>query len=106
MNLTKKDICRRIADKLNLRQQDVHDVVDTFLDHVERAFWVGTDVELRGFGSFRVVRRKGRVGRNPKIPGRVVPVPERFAVKFKCGKELRTKMRAMPINRGVSNAAV
>jgi len=95
MNLTKKSICKRVADKLDFRQMDVHAVIDEFLSHVERAFVEGVDVELRGFGSFRIVQRKSRIGRNPKIPNLSMAVPEHFAVKFKAGKELKTHLKAL-----------
>jgi integration host factor subunit beta len=45
-------------------------------------------IELRGFGSFRVRRRRSRLGRNPKTGDRV-DVPSKRIPYFKPGKELR-----------------
>jgi integration host factor subunit beta len=45
-------------------------------------------VELRGFGSFKVKQRDGRIGKNPKT-GEVVDVPPKKVPVFKAGKELK-----------------
>ncbi len=39
-------------------------------------------VTLRGFGTFKVVTRKAREGRNPKT-GEILTIPERQAFTFK-----------------------
>jgi DNA-binding protein HU-beta/integration host factor subunit alpha len=38
---------------------------------------------------FEVKKRKARVGRNPNTPHVNVPIPPRFVVRFKPGKEMR-----------------
>jgi nucleoid DNA-binding protein len=64
--------------------------VQKTLDHIAEALAKGNKVELRNFGVFEVKIRKARVGRNPKRPQKVVPIPARAMVKFKAGKEMRT----------------
>ena len=40
---------------------------------------------------------KAKVGRNPKDPGKDVPIPPRAVVKFKPGKEMKEKVaRILP----------
>ena len=51
------------------------------------------EIELRGFGSFRVRRRRSRQGRNPKTGDRV-DVPEKRIPYFKPGKELKDLINA------------
>ena len=46
------------------------------------------EIELRGFGSFRLRRREPRKGRNPKT-GDKVDVPPKKVPYFKPGKELK-----------------
>jgi DNA-binding protein HU-beta len=43
------------------------------------------DVAITGFGSFKVVKRKARKGRNPRT-GKELTIPARKAVKFTPGK--------------------
>jgi integration host factor subunit beta len=44
-------------------------MVGAFLDEIVAALAHGSRVELRGFGTFAVKVREGRVGRNPSTPG-------------------------------------
>ena len=62
--------------------------VDAILEAIVRALRTGDDVEIRGFGSFRLRNRKARVGRNPKTCV-LVDVPAKRVAYFKAGKELR-----------------
>jgi integration host factor subunit beta len=50
-------------------------------------------IEIRGFGSFRTRRRRGRVGRNPKTGARVEVPPKRIPF-FKPSKELKDLINA------------
>ena len=55
-------------------------LVDLVLSRIRQGLVAGKPVKITGFGSFSVVRRKPRRGRNPRtgepvmIPGRVSPV--------------------------------
>ena len=51
----------------------------------------GDRVELRGFGTFAVKVREGRVGRNPKT-GTLVHVPEKKIPVFRQGREIRKRL--------------
>jgi DNA-binding protein HU-beta len=52
----------------------------------------GERVTLVGFGSFSVIDRAPRLGRNPKT-GEEVPIPSRRAVRFRPGKDLIRKIQ-------------
>ena len=41
----------------------------------------GRHIEFRDFGVFEVVRRKARLGRNPRKPDELYPIPARKIVK-------------------------
>jgi DNA-binding protein HU-beta len=49
----------------------------------------GDSIALSGFGSFRVVERKARRGRNPRT-GQEIAIPAGKSVKFTPGKALKT----------------
>ena len=49
---------------------------------------------MRNFGAFQVKETKAKIGRNPKDPGKDVPIPARAVVKFKPGKEMKEKVSA------------
>ena len=51
----------------------------------------GDDVAVSGFGSFKVVSRKARKGRNPRT-GKEIHIPASKAVKFTAGKGLKESL--------------
>ncbi len=86
--MTKADIVNQIAEATGLPKSDTAAVVEGFLDSVVAALKHGEHIEIRGFGTFKVVTRAPRIGRNPKT-GDVVEIPERPAPVFKPSRELR-----------------
>jgi nucleoid DNA-binding protein len=96
--VTKADIVNQISNATGLTKTDTAAVVEGFLATVSVALQRGEHVEIRGFGTFKVVTRASRTGRNPKT-GEVVKIPERPVPSFKPSRELRT---AVEDGRGTS----
>ena len=63
----------------------------TVLEHMADRLASGERIEIRGFGSFSLHFRPGRVGRNPKT-GAPVSLPAKYVPHFKPGKELRERV--------------
>jgi nucleoid DNA-binding protein len=91
-NLTKRNLVVRISNETGMVQQDVQTVIEGVLDHVVEGLAHGQTVELRNFGVFEVRHRKPRVGRDPRRPEHDVPIPSCAVVKFKVGKEMKSKV--------------
>ncbi|MBB27492.1 MAG: integration host factor subunit beta [Gemmatimonadetes bacterium] len=87
--MTKADIVDQIAEAIGLTKTDTAAVVEGFLTSVVSALQKGEHIEIRGFGTFKVVTRASRTGRNPKT-GEVVRIPERPVPVFKPSRELRS----------------
>jgi DNA-binding protein HU-beta len=49
-------------------------------------------VTLVGFGTFKVIEKKAKVGRNPKT-GAKINIPKKRVPKFVSGKELKTLVK-------------
>lgn len=81
------------AENLHLYEKDIELIVFTIFNEIINAMVRGDRVELRGFGSFSVKKRKSRIGRNPRT-GEVVSVKERYVPFFKTGKLLRDRLNA------------
>ena len=95
--ITKRDLVVRISNETGLTQQQVFDVVQKTLDAVTLDLAQGNTVVMRNFRTFEVRQTKAKVGRNPKDPGKDVPIPPRAVVKFKPGKEMKEKVaRILP----------
>lgn len=73
---------------LPLTPLQVRTYAEALFEAIMIALAKGDKVEIRGFGSFRLRRRKVRQGRNPKT-GEKVRVPEKVVPFFKPGVELR-----------------
>jgi DNA-binding protein HU-beta len=86
--VTKADIVDVIASATGLTKVETEAVVDGFITTVISAMRDGRNIEIRGFGSFKVKKRKGRVARNPRTGAQVI-VDEHFVPTFKVSKEMK-----------------
>jgi integration host factor subunit beta len=86
--MTKADLVEEVIRVAELGKRDAEIVVNTVFEQIVSALKSDDKIELRGFGSFRVRRRRSRQGRNPKTGDRV-DVPSKRIPYFKPGKELR-----------------
>jgi len=86
--LTKADIVDVIASGTGLTKVETEAVVDGFIQTVIASLRDGKNIEIRGFGSFKVKKRKGRIARNPRT-GEQVQVDEHYVPIFKVSKDLK-----------------
>ncbi|MDA8019395.1 MAG: integration host factor subunit beta [Thermoanaerobaculia bacterium] len=86
--MTKAELVNEVADQTQLTKKHAEIIVNTVFGSIVDSLRIGSKIELRGFGSFRVRSRNARVGRNPKT-GEKVPVPAKKVPYFKPGKELK-----------------
>ena len=63
--MTKADLVEQVADAIGpgITKKDCALVVDGFLNAVKQALAEGHNIEIRGFGTFKVRRRKTRTAR-------------------------------------------
>ena len=103
--MTKSELVAQLtAGNPHLLASDVERIVGTILAGITDALARGDRVELRGFGSFETRHRTARKGRNPRT-GEAVTVPEKAAVHFRAGKELRQRVdRGAPTARQAADA--
>ena len=89
--ITKKELASRISAETQNRytHKEVLDVLQKAVELITEAVGRGDKVVLRKFGIFAVKEVKAKVGRNPKNPGKDIPIPARSIVKFKMGKTLK-----------------
>lgn len=93
---TKSDLIDQIYEKTGHELQDVHSIVDMFLNEIKKSLEKHQSVELRGFGTFEIRERKGRKkARNPKT-GAIVSVEDHAVVAFRSGKDLKNSVWDLP----------
>jgi DNA-binding protein HU-beta len=83
----KKTLTKAVAEAIGKTQKDSAEVVDVILNSIKGALEQGETVKLVGFGSFNVIQREARKGRNPQT-GEELQIPAKKVVKFKPGASL------------------
>jgi len=86
--MTKADLIEEVSAVSRLSKKSSEVVVNTFFESMVESLQRQEKIELRGFGSFKLRKRRARVGRNPKT-GERVDVPAKVVPYFKPGKDLR-----------------
>jgi integration host factor subunit beta len=96
--MTKADLVQQAADAIGpgVTKKDCALVVDAFLNAIKDALAEHKNIEIRGFGTFKVRERKSRLARNPRT-GDPVEVPPRAVPVFKPSKDLRTLVEERPL---------
>ena len=86
--MTKADIVDVVSQGTGLTKVETQAVIDGFLATLSYALQMGERVDLRGFGNFKVVKRKERIARNPGT-NTEIRVPAQYAAVFKPSKDLK-----------------
>jgi integration host factor subunit beta len=96
--MTKADLVQIAAEQIGpgVTKKDCALVVDAFLNAVKDALADHKNIEIRGFGTFKVRERKSRLARNPRT-GDPVEVPPRAVPVFKPSKDLRALVEEKPL---------
>ena len=86
--MTHADLVDAIASQAGLSLTKAMQAVEVALSVTSDALKRGEDVKLQNFGTFQVVDRAARPGRNPAT-GEEIHIPASKAVKFKPSKSLK-----------------
>ena len=86
--MTKPELVKAVAEQAGLTNKDADKAVSALISVVTSELAAGGKVQLIGFGTFEVVERAAREGRNPQT-GETVKIKASKAPKFKAGKALK-----------------
>jgi DNA-binding protein HU-beta len=73
-------------------KKKAQEAVDCMISSITKSLKKGEDVNLVGFGTFKVVKRKARKGRNP-YTGEEIKIKATKAPKFTPGKALKQAVK-------------
>jgi len=86
-NFTREDIAESLHNDFGLTKKDciifVNDIIDIIVDGLKNNGYV----KIHNFGSFKIKRKKSRLGRNPKTKENVI-IDERNVITFKASKNV------------------
>ena len=74
-----------------LSRKDVKKILEIIFFEISGALCRGENIEIRGFGTYKVIKKKARIGRNPKNSD-LVKIPEKKAIKWKMSKTLFNRL--------------
>lgn len=90
--LTKQEIARAVySNRPGLSRREAKTLVDTVLEEIVSALALGESVSLREFGTFSLLQKRERIGRNPKT-GAVAPITARRVVVFRASNKMKAKV--------------
>ena len=69
----------------NLLRKDIEKILKIIFVEITEALCRGENIEIRGFGSYKITKRKARMGRNPKNSEKI-QIPEKKAIRWKMSK--------------------
>ncbi len=86
--MNKQEFISKVAEATTLNKKQSEEAVNAFLGTVKDALSKGETVSFVGFGSFTVVERSARKGKNPRT-GETIDIPAKKVPAFRPGKTLK-----------------
>lgn len=86
--MNKAELIAAVAENADITKKDAEKALKAFVDVVTEELKKGEKVQVVGFGTFEVLERAAREGRNPHT-GEPMPIAACKAPKFKAGKALK-----------------
>ncbi len=86
--ITRIDLANVLRNRFGLTTSDSYKMVDIIFDEIEQSLIHGEDVKISGFGTFKILAKSARVGRNPKT-GIPAVISARRVATFRPSREFR-----------------
>ena len=86
--MNRMELVAAIAEKSELSKKDAEKALKAFTDVVAEELKKGEQIQLVGFGTFKVSERAAREGRNPQT-GETMQIKASKSPKFTVGKALK-----------------
>lgn len=86
--MRKQELVKAVAQAMGSSETEATKAVNTVFEVIESSLAEGDDVTVSGFGSFKVVERSAREGRNPQT-GEAMTISAKKAPVFRAGTQLK-----------------
>jgi DNA-binding protein HU-beta len=90
--MTKAELVANIGKEAKISKASAEKTLNAFTNAVMKALKKGDKLTLTGFGTFSVVKRRARAGRNPQT-GKEIKIPATKVAKFKAGNLLKRAVK-------------
>ncbi|MDX9790822.1 MAG: HU family DNA-binding protein [Candidatus Kapaibacterium sp.] len=93
--MNKADLVHKVAEGADIKKADAERAIKATFEAVSNELAEGGNVTLIGFGTFSVVHKQARTGKNPQT-GEVIQIAAKKVAKFKPGKALAELVNPVP----------
>ena len=90
--MNKGQLISKITADTKLTKTQAGSILESLIRNTIATLKKGDKLILVGFGSFSVLKRSARLGRNPQT-GKALKIPAKKVVKFRAGKEFARKIK-------------
>ena len=90
--MNKEDLVKLVSEKTGITKKAAEQAQKVVIEGICSTLEKGGSISLVGFGSFKVVDRAAREGRNPST-GEKMQIPASKAVKFTPSKSLKERVQ-------------
>ena len=90
-NITRDDIAEFINNEFGLTKKDCNNLVNDIIEEIIEGLNEHNIVKIHNFGTFKIRRKKARIGRNPKTKKEVMIAP-RNVISFLPSKHILRKL--------------
>lgn len=89
--ITRSDFANRLRERFGVTTSDAFKLVDIIFDEIRESLVHGEEVKFAGFGSFKILTKPQRMGRNPKT-GAPAIISARRVASFRPSSEFRKRV--------------
>ena len=90
--MNRQDLVNLVSEKTGISKEAAGKAQKAVIEAISSALEKGDSVSLIGFGSFKVIERAAREGRNPST-GEKMQIPASKGVKFTPSKVLKQRVQ-------------
>ena len=90
--MNREGLVKLVSEKTGITQKAAEQVQKAVIELFSSTLEKGESISLVGFGSFKVVERAAREGRNPST-GKKIQIPASKTVKFTPSKSLKERVQ-------------
>ena len=89
--ITRNDFANRLRERFGLTTADANKLVDVVFEEICESLINGEEVKFAGFGTFRILDKSARMGRNPKT-GEPAIISARRVASFRPSGKFRKRV--------------
>jgi len=89
--MKKDELIAIVSESADITKKSAGDAINAAIEGITSVLEKGDSISLIGFGSFKVVERAAREGRNPST-GEKIQIPASKGVKFTPGAGLKERV--------------